>query len=164
MKTCVYDREKALAYAHRWAFGRNPAYYDFSRLGGDCTNFISQCIYAGCGTMNPKPVTGWYYYNSYNRTASWTGVQFLYNFLISNDGPGPFAEEVSLSEIVPGDIIQLSFDGNVFRHSLFVVDREKAATPENIQIATHTFDRDHYPLSNYAFMKYRCLHIVGYRR
>lgn len=164
MNTQTYNREKALEYAHRWAFGRNPAYLDFSRYGGDCTNFISQCIYAGCGTMNPKPIYGWYYYNSYNRTASWTGVQYLYNFLTGNEGAGPFAIEVPLSELLPGDIIQLSFDGSVFRHSLLVVEKEKSISLDSIKIATHTFDRDHYPLSNYTFRKYRCLHIQGYRR
>ena len=31
-----FSRERALAYAHRWAFGRNPEYLAFDRLGGDC--------------------------------------------------------------------------------------------------------------------------------
>ena len=44
-----YDREAAVAYAHRWAFGRNPAYSNFDGMGGDCTNFASQCLYAGTG-------------------------------------------------------------------------------------------------------------------
>lgn len=164
MKSHRYNRENALAYAHQWAMDRNPAYLDFSNLGGDCTNFISQCLYAGCNTMNVKPVYGWYYYNSYNRTASWTGVQFLYNFLIRNEEAGPFASEVPLSGVVPGDMIQLSFDGNTFRHSLFVVETGKSHDPDNVEIATHTFDRDYYPLSGYAFRKYRCLHIEGYRK
>lgn len=43
----MYDREKAVAYAHKWAYGRNPAYADFSAMGGDCTNFLSQCLHAG---------------------------------------------------------------------------------------------------------------------
>ena len=30
-----YDRRAAVAYAHKWAYGRNPAYYDFSEIGGD---------------------------------------------------------------------------------------------------------------------------------
>ena len=42
MPAALYDRERAVAYAHQWAYSRNPAYYDFSVLGGDCTNFISQ--------------------------------------------------------------------------------------------------------------------------
>lgn len=36
-----YDREQAVQYARMWAYDRNPAYYDFSNLGGDCTNFVS---------------------------------------------------------------------------------------------------------------------------
>ncbi|HOA54831.1 MAG TPA: amidase domain-containing protein, partial [Clostridiales bacterium] len=59
-----YDRDKAVRYAHRWAYERNPAYYDFEKLGGDCTNFASQCIYAGSGIMNHTPVYGWYYINA----------------------------------------------------------------------------------------------------
>ena len=26
-----YDRHAAVQYAHRWAYGRNPAYYDFEK-------------------------------------------------------------------------------------------------------------------------------------
>lgn len=164
MKLYQYNREDALSYAHKWAYERNPVYYDFSKLGGDCTNFISQCLYNGCKTMNTVRITGWYYYSSYNRSASWTGVQYLYNFLIANTGTGPFAREVPISETEAGDIIQLSFDGAFFRHSLFVVETGKKPTLNNIKIATHTFDRDYYPLNNYIFKKYRCLHIEGYRK
>lgn len=56
-----YNRANAVAYAKKWAYGRNPKYYDFSDLGGDCTNFASQCIYAGSGVMNYTPTYGWYY-------------------------------------------------------------------------------------------------------
>ena len=48
----MYDRAKAVAYAHQWAYSRNPAYYDFSAIGGDCTNFVSQCLRAGGAPMN----------------------------------------------------------------------------------------------------------------
>ena len=42
-----YDRRAAVAYAHQWAYGRNPDFYDYEEIGGDCTNFASQCLYAG---------------------------------------------------------------------------------------------------------------------
>ena len=32
-----YDRFRAVAYALRWALSRNPRYYDFEDIGGDCT-------------------------------------------------------------------------------------------------------------------------------
>ena len=85
LRTFEYNREAAVAYAREWALSRNPAYYDYSELGGDCTNFASQCIYAGAGVMNYTPVFGWYYISSAERTASWTGVEFLYNFLTQNE-------------------------------------------------------------------------------
>ena len=51
MQEIPYNREVAVAYARRWALGRNIAYYDFENIGGDCTNFASQCIYAGTPTI-----------------------------------------------------------------------------------------------------------------
>ena len=42
-----YDRDRAVQYAHTWAFQRNPQYYSYDLLGGDCTNFASQCQKAG---------------------------------------------------------------------------------------------------------------------
>ena len=47
-----YNRREALRYAKEWAYKRNPKYYNFDRVGGDCTSFVSQCIYAGAGIMN----------------------------------------------------------------------------------------------------------------
>lgn len=34
----MYNRQAAVEYAHLWAYGRNPNYYDFHGIGGDCTN------------------------------------------------------------------------------------------------------------------------------
>ena len=32
-----YNRTAAVEYANRWAYFRNPEFYDFSAIGGDCT-------------------------------------------------------------------------------------------------------------------------------
>ena len=85
-----YNRGLAVAYAQRWSFERNPAYLDFSSIGGDCTNFISQCLYAGSGVMNYAP-DGWYYRSPTDRSPSWTSVEFLERFLTANQTRGPFA-------------------------------------------------------------------------
>ena len=90
LKEREYDRRRAREYARRWAYGRNPLFYNFTGIGGDCTNFISQCILAGCCTMNCRETFGWYYNSSYDRTPSWTGVQYLYDFLTANEGSGPW--------------------------------------------------------------------------
>lgn len=156
----MYDREKALAYAHRWAFGRNPKYYDFSYIGGDCTNFASQVLYAGYGEMNLKPVTGWYYKSLNNRTPSWTGVNELYNFLINNRGSGPKAVKTDIYGIMLGDLVQLDFDGDGrFDHTPVIVDTGNY-TPDTVLVAAHTNDSDYRPLSTYSYRDIRFLHII----
>lgn len=165
LKLYDYNREKALEYAHEWAFKRNPRYLDFENLGGDCTNFSSQTIFAGCGVMNYTPVYGWFYGSASHRTPSWTGVNFLHNFLINNKGAGPLGEKVDMDRVKPGDLIQLSFDGgNHYNHSLIVVRTGNRPQLNNIYIATHTYDRDNYALSEYDWKEMRCIHIVGVRK
>ena len=160
----AYNRENAVEYAHKWAFDRNPLYLDFENLGGDCTNFASQVILAGSLVMNYTPIYGWYYKDSSNRTASWTGVDFLYNFLINNKGNGPFGIEVNEGGVQPGDIIQLSFGGGEsFGHSPVVVSAGHPVSLDNILIAAHTYDRDYYPITNYRWTNIRFIHILGVR-
>lgn len=155
-----YNRHAALAYAQKWSLTRNPSYYDFSLIGGDCTNFVSQCLFAGCHIMNPTPITGWYYYDVANRSASWTGVAFLYRFLTHNTSKGPFALEVSSpAALLPGDIIQFGNLDQGWHHSLLVL--RSHLSYDQIYIATHTEDAYHRQLSSYSFSMIRFLHIEG---
>ncbi len=159
-----YDRQKVLKYAHKWAYSRNTAYLDFENMGGDCTNFASQCIFAGSGIMNYTPVYGWFYFSSYNRTASWTGVNYFYDFLVNNKGPGPFAQVVDVSQAEPGDIAQLSFSSStIFNHSPIIVSMGESHGPETILVAAHTFDTDYYRLLDFEPAYIRYLHIIGVR-
>ncbi len=159
-----YRRDQAVQYARTWAYGRNPRYYDFSELGGDCTNFASQVLYAGTGVMNFTPVMGWYYIDANNRSPSWTGVPFFYQFIVGNQGPGPFGKDAALSDLEPGDFVQLSFDGIKFSHTPVVVEVGRPATPDNVLVATHTYDSFGRPLSSYSAAFRRYIHILGYRR
>jgi len=152
-----YDRSAAAAYAKRWAFARNPAYLDFSRIGGDCTNFVSQCLYAGSGIMNTEPVYGWYYYNADNRSPSWTSVVYLHRFLTANSGNGPFATETTAREMCMGDVIQLANTGQPFSHAVLVVDVQDS----ELYVASHSEDAWMKPLSAYRQPIRRFLHIEG---
>ncbi len=92
-----YDREAAIAYAHQWAYSRNPSFYNYDDIGGDCTNFASQCLYAGTGVMNFTPTFGWYYIDANRKAPAWTGVPYFYNFMTRNEiSPGPFGIEAAL--------------------------------------------------------------------
>lgn len=159
MRVFKYDRQKVYDYAKRWAFGRNPKFYDFENIGGDCTNFASQCIYAGSGVMNFTPVMGWYYRSVDDRTPSWTGVRYLYEFLVRNGGVGPFAEETALDKLDIGDIVQLGRASGDFYHSPIVVGRNGG----EIYVAAHSYDAFNKPLSSYSFYRARGIHILGVR-
>ncbi len=160
METVRYDRARAVLYARRWAFARNPAYYAFDGLGGDCTNFVSQCLFAGSGTMNFTPVFGWFYRTANDRTASWTGVEFFYRFLLANEGAGPFAEEVGLRELEIGDAVQFGRETGDFYHTC-LVSGFRSGLP---LLAAHSADAFDKPLLRYSFERVRFLHIRGVRR
>jgi hypothetical protein len=160
----VYDRESAVKYAHQWAFKRNPAFYDFEKIGGDCTNFASQCIFAGANVMNFTHIYGWYYRGANDKSPSWSGVEFLKKFLVGNKkGKGPFAAEVSIENVQPGDIVQLSFNGKYYQHSPVIVETGTNPSPQSILVAAHSIDSDNRALSTYEYKKIRFLHIFGVR-
>ncbi len=154
MREIPYDRNAAVAYARKWALDRNPAYYNFDTAGGDCTNFASQSIYAGAHTMNYTPTMGWYYRSSYDRTPSWSGVEYLYNFLVNNNSVGPHARVVTQDEVEPGDIVQLGTASGDFYHSPVITSIKPI-----ILVAAHTDDSLDRPLFTYRFAKARFLHI-----
>ena len=159
-----YDRLEAVSYAHRWAYGRNPAFYDYEEIGGDCTNYASQCVYAGAGVMNYTPVYGWYYIDPDNKAPAWTGVEYFYSFLTRPQiSLGPVARETNdLRLAQPGDVIQLRFSGPVFQHSPVVVQTSPGGSPDKILLAAHSSDADWRPLSSYEYEAYRVLHILGF--
>lgn len=151
--------ENEIKYARKWAFSRNPAYYDFENIGGDCTNFISQCLFAGGAVMNYTPDTGWYYSSQNDRAAAWTSVEYFYSFIIRNKGVGPFGRVIPFNQVNVGDVIQLG-SGSKFYHTLLVVDIYNGEP----YIAAHTNDAFNLPLSAYIYDNIRCLNIIGARR
>lgn len=159
-----YNRQKVYEYAKKWAFKRNPNYYNFDAVGGDCTNFASQCIYAGSSVMNYSKSKGWYYINGNNKSPSWSGVEFLNNFLTSNKSVGPYGKEVLQNEIEIGDLVQLSFDGKKFAHTLVIVKIDNKLDLGKIFISSHTFDSFNKSILEYNFEKLRFVHIEKVRK
>ena len=149
-----YNRKIAVEYALKWALERNPKYYNYDKIGGDCTNFISQCLFAGIGQMNYGK-NGWYYSDANNKSPSWTGVEFLYNFLIQNKYEGPKGKEILKEELQLGDIIQLSFDGNIFGHTLIVSKIDN----DEIYVCAHTINAKNSKLDSYNYKKIRYIMI-----
>ena len=109
--------------------------------------------------MNYTPVFGWYYLSPAERTASWTGVQFFYNFMTGNKNVGPFAREIAQGEVQPGDVVQLGREGTGYYHTLLVIGRQG----EDLLVAAQSDDALDRPLSTYDYDYARFLHIEGVR-
>lgn len=160
-----YDRRAAVEYAHRWAYSRNPNYYDYTGIGGDCTNFASQVLYAGSGVMNFTPVFGWYYLDANRKSPSWTGVPYFFNFLTRKErSVGPFGVEAPLEVILPGEFVQFRYSADTYGHTPVVVQTGSPPTLQNTLVAAHTDDADWRPISTYDFREIRFIHILGVRK
>ena len=153
METKKYDKISAITYAKKWAMARNPKYYNFDNFGGDCTSFVSQCLFAGSKKMNFNYENGWYYNNGYDKSPSWSGVKYLYNFLTKNKSYGPRGIASSIDNIELGDVVQLSFDGTNFSHSLIIVDINftQQISLNNIYVAAHTYDVLNKKINDYEY-------------
>lgn len=154
-----YLRERAVTYARKYAFGQNPIFGNFRGIGGNCTNFVSQSIYAGSCVMNYTPTFGWYYVSLDDRSPSWTGVDYFYNFITENTSVGPFGKEVSRNGIEIGDVIQLGNNTDGFYHTLLVVGFDG----EDVLVAAQTDDAYQRPLSTYTYDFSRFIKILGVR-
>ena len=161
-----YDRAQALAYARRWALGRNPLFYNFTEIGGDCTNFVSQSVLAGSCVMNDAGDFGWYYVSLEDRAPAFTGVQAFWDFFTeapdfaaANGGVGPFGREVGIGGLAVGDVIQLGRESGEFYHTLLV----SGFRDGEVLVAAHSNDALDRPLSSYNAPTVRFLHILGVR-
>ena len=159
LATRPYNREAALMYAERYAFSQNPLFGNFAGIGGNCTNFVSQCLYAGSCIMNYKSTFGWYYISLNERAPAWTGVDFFYNFILGNKDVGPYGREASSDELEIGDVIQLGKNGEGYYHTLLVVGFDG----EDILVAAQTENAFARPLSSYQNDYERYIKILGVR-
>ena len=154
-----YNRENAVAYARKYAFSQNSLFANFAGIGGNCTNFVSQCIYAGSCEMNYKPTFGWYYISLDDRSPSWSGVEYFYNFIIENSDVGPFGRVATSDELENGDVIQLARNEEGYYHTLLVVGFDG----EDILVAAQTDNAYARPLSTYDYDYARYIKILGVR-
>ena len=157
--TRPYQRLHAVEYAKKWALDRNPLFQDFAGCGGDCTNFISQCLFAGSCIMNDTPTFGWYFRAPGDYAPAWTGIIYLYNFLTSNMGNGPTGVETDIASAELGDLIQLGRQDGTWYHTVIVTGMQNG----DLLVSAHNNDALDRPLSSYTYDAARCIHITGVR-
>lgn len=164
LTTIAYNREKAVEYARRWALSRNPLFVDFTGRGGNCTNFVSQSLLAGCSVMDFTDTFGWYYRSPSDRAPAWSGVEQMYDFLTGSAdfagrvSAGPFATEVRMRrQIEIGDVVQLANSTGDFYHTLIISGFED----NDILVCAHSDDALDRRLSTYNYATLRVLHVEG---
>ncbi|MDR3552220.1 MAG: amidase domain-containing protein [Clostridia bacterium] len=144
----------------------------------DCTNFISQCVWAGYGGWLPgftsETVSGnlariagrvrqsalWFGSHSYIGSNRWCRVEEFYHYCTdTTKSTGPRAAKIAegplggldASLIAPGDVIQLvvtSYTPDRYGHGLYVT--QAGGTLDDTLICSHTLDRLDEPLSWFA--------------
>lgn len=129
-----YDRQQAVLYAAYWWSGSNPM-FRFMRTD-DCTNFISQCLWAG---GMPMEVTGrrdkgwWYLGPNEQWSYSWAVAHSLRWYL---DTSGRGKKVASARDLEVGDLISYDFNGNdVWDHTTIVIGFDPDGEP---LVAAHT--------------------------
>lgn len=128
-----YSVEKTIDYALNHALSYNSKYKNFDGTGGDCTNFISQCLHAG-----GLPLTKtWRPYND-----SWINVNLLRNYLIYNSLA---SEYTYISDDIIGDTVQFyNTELKRYSHSGIIT---KKLTNGDFGYCAHSYDKLNYPLS-----------------
>lgn len=156
-----YSGARGAAYANKYAANKNTYFYD---AGSDCTNFVSQCIWAGYGGWNAtmsastmqsnisskvRMVQGIWFAGSGGGASAWENVNALWNFAVGNSGKGPKATgynnggyytEVLPIDIGAGDVLQKSNEGTDYFHSMYVVSTPGGSNPgyNEILVAQHS--------------------------
>lgn len=145
--TSTYSRTKAVNYAIKHAQNPNPAYRYFPVVGdngGDCTNFTSQCLFAGVAPMIFSGKNIWWYKN-HGWSISWATAHSLYWYLKINAHDnlyGAKGREVSSSSLLEkGDIIFYRNQRGKITHSAMITSFKNGSplisqhTPEVLNIS-----------------------------
>lgn len=123
-----YSRMEAVRYAEQYWNSYNP---QFKKFEVNCTNYISQCLYAGGAPMvgYPKKSGGWWMRNN-DWSYTWSVAHAL-RWYLPNAKQGLKAKEVSTADqLRPGDVICYDFEGDGrFDHNTIVVAKDENGEP-----------------------------------
>ena len=128
--TAGYSVSSAKAYAESWYNGRNPAFNSYTN---DCTNFVSQILFAGGMKMDGS------WYSNYNGTSnSWKLVVDLYNYWSpKKQTHSSWSKTTIIQQSKAGDVIQFrKTDGTRYSHAMFVYEKSNGT----IYLSGHTND------------------------
>lgn len=167
-----YDRQGAVDYARRWVGTRSGDWPDYSRNGGNCQNFVSQCLLAGGVPMDTQGPAVWKWYGGTpdnlprmtGRSASWSSVRDFLDYAQENSGCGLAASvDVPYYSGSPGDVIHLG-TGDRWRHTVLIsqVLAGEDGEPVDYLICSNTADLLDFPVGAYCYTRQMLIRIDGW--
>lgn len=159
-----YNREEAVTYARQWAGERNPQWQVYDGMGGNCMNFVSQCLYAGGIPMDDSGTAQWYWYSDSNRVPAWTGVSAFREYARSNTSYGLSAQVgASYYSGETGDVILMSTNAR-YHHAVIIsqVVRNESGETVDYLICSNTGNYRDFPAAAYVYPEQELVRIAGW--
>ena len=129
----AYNASNAVSYANTYWSNYNPNYSNYNSIGGDCANFVSQCLVAGGMQMTD----GWYWYSYDDRSASWSACASMYNYF-KNSGY-EIIENPSDSQVIEGNpVLYYSSSKGRWSHAAICTGHDSSG---NALVSAHNSDR-----------------------
>ena len=158
----AYNETSAMAYADKWdGTKRNPAYRDFTSIGGDCANFVSQILSNSGMAMRQGSNTdnsSYWFYNGSNLSqisGSWRGANMFRWHWSSRAGK---VTDVSATQTknnfksavydkaYQGDVISLINSNGSAYHTIFVNKRNTSTL--DFKYSAHSDSGNHNSLKS----------------
>lgn len=147
-KSLDFNIDEACTYAETYALNPNPNYKSFEGIGGDCTNFISQILYAGGfkKTQTWKPYTN-----------AWIRVEDIYSYLTSHKLGDKLPDDTYLDR---GCLIQFYIPaiGKFFHNGFITYKLEN----NDCLYCCHSYNKLNYPLSEIYPNRYPTLRALKF--
>lgn len=181
MQTYRYNPAAGILYAQSYALydglPEDLRLFYYSE-GDDCTNFISQCVWAAYGGWLPGYTQAavsenrarilrdvrqvksiWFGSASHVGSLKWCRVEDFYSYATREKEQGPAARKIAEgdfasvdpSALLPGDVVQLvvtTYTPDRYGHGLYVT--RAGATWDDVLICCHTYNRLNEPMTQFA--------------
>lgn len=167
-----YNREDAVSYSYNYITKRNSEWFDYSDIGGNCQNYVSQCLYSG---GIPADESGsiynqWKHHDSainetegVGRSYSWTTVGYFYDYIKSNVENGICAlPDSNFYLIEKGDVAEVGYDKR-WGHTVLITESVKINNEiVDYLVNSNTVNLENYPLLAYTYPDLRFIKILGW--
>ena len=165
-KACQYeyDRVQAVAYSSQWVGRRNEEWDDFTGRGGNCQNFVSQCLFAGGIPMDDQGEERWVWNGAEDYSTSWVGVDDFYAYASGNLGDGLMAStDSSYYNGEEGDLICMGSETD-WNHIVMIsqVVKDEQGNTVDYLINSNTSDVRNFPVGAYPNSYQKLIKIYGW--